>query len=89
MDHIRHLAVDVDAVGFGQRIGRALDVAGVAGGVQQGAGEGGFAGAQVAMQVDRHAGKDGARQRRAKGGGAGFIVQVGCEVLHQLKCLYV
>ena len=56
----------------------------VAGRVQEGAREGGLAGAQVAVQVDRHAGQQGARQRSAQGGGTGFVVEMGFKVLHSL-----
>ena len=76
----------VTAIRFGQRVGRALDVAGVAGGVQQRARQRGLAGAQFAVQVDRHAGQQRARQRGAEGGGAGFVLQSGLEMAHRIKC---
>jgi hypothetical protein len=62
-------------------------VAGVAGRMQQRAGQGRLAGAQVAMQVDRQARRQRARQRRAQGQGAGFILQFCFEMLHLLKWL--
>jgi hypothetical protein len=83
MDDVDGAAIQLDGVRFGQGVGRALDRALVAGRVQQGAREGGLAGAEVAVQVDRQAGRQRARQRRAQGGGAGFVVEVGCKVLHQ------
>ena len=86
VDHADGAAVELDAVGFGQRVSRAFHGAGVAGRVQQRAREGGFAGAKVAVQVDRQAGNESPRQCRAECCGAFFVMQMGCEVLHQLKC---
>jgi epoxyqueuosine reductase len=82
MDGLDRLPAEYDFVWFGQCVGRTLDMSGMAGGMQQGPRQRGFAGAKVAVQMQRHARLHHPRQRRAQGSGAGFILQIGFKVLH-------
>jgi hypothetical protein len=56
-------------------------------GMQKRAGEGGFTRSEVAMQINRKAGRKRAGQRRAERGSAGFIIEVGFKMLHLVKWL--
>ncbi len=68
-------------INFNKSVGRALYRAFMAQGLQQSAGEGGFAGAQVAVQVNSHARHQKWRQGRAQCKGAGFTVQRDCMIV--------
>jgi hypothetical protein len=62
-------------------------MAGMPGGMQQRAGEGRFTRSEVAMQINREAGRKCASQRRSERSGAGFIIEVGFKMLHLVKWL--
>jgi epoxyqueuosine reductase len=82
-------AADGDDIRFDQRVGRALHMAFVPGRVQQGARDGGLAGAELAVQKNHQARRQRARQCGAQCQGAGFIMQEGFEMLHRLESLPV
>ena len=76
-------------VRFAQRIGRALHVPGVAGGVHQRACQRGLACTEIAMQIDRQAGGERTSQRRAQGDGAGFFMQQKIQVsAHRIEWIF-
>jgi hypothetical protein len=85
MNDVDRAAADDNRIRLGQGIGRTPDVAGMPCGMQQGAGEGGFPGAEVAVKINREARRKGSGQRGAESGGAGFVIQVGLKVLHLVK----
>lgn len=76
VDNGYHAVSEPDFIRFGQRVGRTFDATDIAGGMQQRARERGLAGAEVAVQVNRHAGFQHLRQCRAQRCGTGFVLQV-------------
>lgn len=65
MHNFDHASADRNRIRFGQGVGWAFDMAAVAGCVQHGARERRFAGAEIAVQVDRQARLKGVRERCA------------------------
>ena len=79
------LSADPDGVGLAQRIGRTFDMPGMTGGVQHGACERGFAGAELAAQVDRKPGSERASERCAQRERAGFFVEEKFQMRHRIE----
>jgi len=82
VDNGYHALCEHDDIGLGQGVRGAFDASLVAGGMQERARQGGFASAQVAVQVDRQAWHQGGGQRSPQGSGAGFVLQVNMVELH-------
>ena len=87
MDDLDRSAGEQDAVGFREGVGRALDVAVVAGGMQHGARQRGFPRAEIAVQMNGQAGSQRMRKRCADGQGTGFVMELGLEMPHLVKWL--
>lgn len=82
VDKSYHAICKLYRIRLGQRVSRTFYPPGIAGRVQQGARKRSLTGTQIAMQMERQAGRQHPRQRRAQCDGAGLVLQMGMVGLH-------
>ena len=86
VQYLDGMPLPFDRVGFKQGIRRALHATGVAHGAQHLAREKSLAGAQITLQVNRHARLQQATESRAKLRGGGLILKKVFSLAHKLEC---